>query len=190
MQFIIKNLIELQRFCKKSKSNEGFTLLEILIVLVLVGIMAAMSGPYISFGINPLKDTTNRVAGIFKLMRVKAMSQTSAYRISQTSATQLIVESSSSCLSTTWTVDPSFTQEDLSLTEAKDIQGLAKNKVIQIVAVTNSSTPGTPLTSWTLCYDSRGIAGNNLIFTLKDIQTTQQKRIEIFSGGAVQTYEN
>lgn len=194
-----KNLIELQRLREKTKSHEGFTLLEILIVLVIAGIMAAMSAPYISFGLNPLRDTTNRVAGIFKLVRSKAMAQTSAYRISlsPTSATQLVVERNRSCFNTTgWIADPSFTSEDLSLTEAEDIRGLAKNEVIQIVGARVNNVV-TPLTTWRLCYNSRGLvesnqglANTNLELTLRDIKTNRQNRIEVFSAGTVQTYEN
>lgn len=189
MQFITRDLSTLWWSYRK-KGNEGFTLLEIMIVLVLAGIMAAMSAPYISFGINPLPDTTNRIASNFKLVRARAIGQTSAYRISQTSLTQLKVERARTCFDTTWTVDPGFTEEDLNLNEARDVRGLAKNAVIQMVTVTNRGTTITPLTSWTLCYNSRGLADKNLIFTLRNIKTSQQRRIEAFAGGGIQVYEN
>lgn len=190
MRFITKDLRVLWWLHGKNKSNEGFTLLEIMIVLLLAGIMAAMSAPYVTFGINPLPDTTNRIASNFKLVRARAIGQTSAYRISQTSLTRLTVERARTCFDTTWTVDSSFTEEDLNLNEAEDVQGLAKDAVIQMVTVTNRGTSITPLTSWTLCYNSRGIADKNLIFTLRDTKTNQQRRIEAFAGGGIQVYEN
>lgn len=189
--FIAKNLVRLQRLHGKKENYKGFTIIEILVVLMIAGIMAAFAAPTIKFGINPLQDTTNRIAGNFKLVRAKAMSQTSAYRVRQTSATQLTVERARSCFDTTgWTVDPSFTVEDLSLAEAEDIQGLAKNEIIQIVAATVNGTTVTTLTNWRLCYDSRGLADRTLVLTLRNITTNRQNRIEVFRGGTVQTYEN
>lgn len=187
---------------KTTKSPTGFTLVELLVIIALIGIMAAFSAPYINFGINPLKDTTNRVVSNFKLMRVKAMSQTSAYRIKQATSTTLVIERAKACSepypSTAWTVDNSFDSEDLTLTEAKDIQGLAKNAVIEITAATENSTNITPLIGstvtglpgWSLCFNSRGLANKTLKLTIKDQKTAKYKEIEIFQGGGVQIYEN
>ena len=211
--FLAKNLTELQSLYKRTATHKGFTLIETLIVLALVGIMAALITPYLSFGNDPLRDTTNRIAGDFKLMRAQAMAQTSAYRVRQISETQLTIENARSCSDTTWHVAPSFNLEDLRLTEAKDIQGLTKNKIIKIVAVTVNgvSVSISPLTTtWTLCYNSRGLVESaqglsnvDLVLTLKDCTKPQncpipqpnpptlpKKRIEVFPGGTVQIYED
>lgn len=193
MQITARKLIELQQIYRKRKSYEGFTLLEILVVLLLAGIMAAMSAPYISFGINPLPDTTNRLAGNIKLMRAKAMAETSAYRMRQISETQLIVERGRTCFDSTWIVDPSFTPEDISLAEAEDIQGMAKNAVIRIVGAEVNRLTVTTLNpsgqlNWELCFNSRGMAGKNVRVNLKNIKTNDTKQIEVFGGGGVQIY--
>lgn len=174
------------------RNSKGFTLTEILIVILLLGVMTALIAPNISFGINPLKDSTNRVAGIFKLARVKAMSQTSAYRMSQESVNQLKVERAKSCFDTSgWTKDNSFSTEDLSLNEASDIQGLAKNEVIQIFSATATNPDGTTAnlgTNWSICFNSRGVADKNVKLTIKNITKNTTQQIEVFSGGAIQVY--
>lgn len=198
-----KNLLRLRG--QKTQKNEGFTLIELLVIISLIGIVAAFSAPYITFGINPLRDTTNRVASIFKLMRIKAMSQTSVYRIKQTDSTTLKIERGrKSCDSNDlkdWSVDNSFDSEYLTLTEAKDIQGLSKNTVIKIIVVTENGSPITPLIEeidatgktvspgWSLCFNSRGLADKTVKLTLEVEKTTEKKRIEIFQGGGVQIYE-
>jgi prepilin-type N-terminal cleavage/methylation domain-containing protein len=62
-------------------SSKGFTLTEVLVTLVVLGVLTAIAAPTIRFGSNPLKDTSSRIAGNLKLLRAKAMSQTSAYRL-------------------------------------------------------------------------------------------------------------
>lgn len=203
---ITKKLNRLRKNRKKKHSYQGFTLLELLIILALVGIMVAIAAPNISFGVNPLVDVTNRVAGNFKLVRAKAMSQTSAYRISPNSATDfstLKVEKAKSCYetnATNWTQDPSFTQEDLSLNEVADVKGISKNTVIQIKSATANGTTVTPATNWTLCYNSQGVSSVsynsqgvssvNLLLILRNTKTNQEKKIEIFAGGGVYVYQN
>ncbi len=182
----------------KTTKDKGFTMVELLVIIAIIGIMAAFSAPYINFGVNPLKDTTNRLASNFKLMRVKAMSQTSAYRIKQATSTTLKIERAKSCLApdSDWIVDNNFDSEDLTLTEAKDVQGLAKGAVIEITAATENTTNITPLIGtasspgWSLCFNSRGLANKTLEITITDQKTTKTKRIEIFQGGGVQIYEN
>ena len=194
--FVAKNLLELQRLYQKKRDYQGFTLVEILIVIAIVGIMAGFAAPYINFGIDTLQDATRRVASNFRLVRTQAIAQTSAYRISQSSATQLKVERANSCFATTWVTDNSFTASDLSLTEASSVKGIAANEVIQIVAVT-ATVNGTAVnatTNWNFCYSSRGVTYNNqgqlidLLMTLKSLKTNKQTQIEVFTGGAVQVY--
>ena len=172
--------------------------------MVLIGVMAALSAPHISFGNNPLLDRTNRIASVFKLVRTKAVAQTSAYRISQDNVKRLKVErannsnsSPSSCFEINdndkWEPDRSFTDEDLSLTEAEDVKGMAKNADIQFVNVTLTNpngTTATPWTSWKICYDSRGITNASLLLFIKDVKTNKQKKIEIFAAGGAEVYDN
>lgn len=181
-----RNLLKLGG--KALTNNPGFTLVELLVIIALIGIMAAFSAPYINFGVNPLRDTTNRVASNFKLMRIKAMSQTSAYRISQPTVTTIEIKYAKSCLapSSDWKVDNSFTSEDLTLTEAKDIKGLAKGNVIEITAANENGKSVTTLTDWSLCFNSRGLANKNLKLTITDKKNNKSKQIEIFPGGGVQ----
>lgn len=199
ISLIIRKLSKLQKRQrrKRRKSYEGFTLIELLIAMAIVGILAALVAANINFGINPLRDTTNRIAGDFKLVRAKAMSQTSTYRVRPASAGLLTVERRAASCSvpvdatnpkTVWTVDPSFTTEDLSLNEASDVKGLAKNTVIEIASATVNGAAVTPVTNWAVCYDSRGVANTNLVLILRNTNNSQQKGFEIFPGGGVYVY--
>jgi hypothetical protein len=153
--------------------------------------MTALIAPNISFGISPLKDSTNRVASIFKLMRVRAMSQTSALRIRQTSATQLIVERARNCADPTWEREPSFTDEDLNLNEASNVKGMAQHDNIQIFSVIVDGTTYTSLTSSNSpCFNSRGLTNRTVRLTLKNTRTNQTKDIEVFRGGGVKVYDS
>lgn len=172
-----KSLIRLGHCYRKTANSEGMTLPEILIVLVAFGVLSAMAAPTITFATNPLRDTTNRFAGDFKLSRARAMSQTTAYRIRPTSQTQFIIEraNSSSCAATTWTRAPGFADEDLRFDTG-----------VRLSAATVNSNAVTPATNWSLCYDSRGLADRNLRITLQDTDTNETARIEVFPGGTVQ----
>jgi len=173
------------------QNSKGFTLVEILIVLLMIGVMTAIVAPNIRFGINSLDDTTNRLAANFKLVRARAMGQTSAYRIKLTSATQLSVERAKKCSDTSgWIGEPSFTNEDMGLKEAQDVKGMAQHDDIQIITAEANGASITPFTNWNVCFSSRGIADKNVKITLKNIKTNQTRRIEVFSGGGIQIYDN
>lgn len=173
------------------QNSKGFTLIETLIVLLMLGVMIAIVAPNIRFGINSLDDTTNRLAANFKLVRARAMGQTSAYQIKITSATQLAVERAKKCSDTSgWIGEPSFTDEDMGLKEAQDVKGMAQHDDIQIVTAEANGAAITPLTNWKICFTSRGMADKNVKLTLKNTKTNQTRRVEVFSGGGVQIYDN
>lgn len=177
---LIYNLLKQRRLDRAYCSGErGVTLTEVVVVVLLVGIMAAIAPPLINFGNKPLTDTVNRIAGQFKLSRARAMAQTSAYRIRPIAGDRIEIEKSNSCQASTWVRDSNFTDEDLTL--APDIQ---------IAQVTVNGTSVTPVTNWSLCYDSRGVTNTDLQVTFKNNRTDENLQIQVFAGGAVQVYEN
>jgi prepilin-type N-terminal cleavage/methylation domain-containing protein len=159
-----------------SDNSTGFTLTELIATMVIVGIMAVLAGPMLNsnMGTRPLDDSTNRVAGTLNLMRVKATSQTSAYRFRLGSSSNFfLVEYAPTCTSASseWKSDGSFLLEDRTLGKA----------------VTFSSvTPNPTVSPWSVCFDNRGMADRSLDIRLADSSTT--RRVQVFQGGSIQMY--
>jgi prepilin-type N-terminal cleavage/methylation domain-containing protein len=155
--------------------SAGYSLIEVIVVLVFSGVLAAIAGPMINsmFGTRPLDDSLNRVAGTLNLMRVKATSQTSAYRLRQgASSNVFVVEYANTCTATTWRPDGSFMVDDRTLG-----QGVTFSSV----------TPNPAITPWSVCFDNRGMADRSLDIRLAGNSGTQ-RRVQVFQGGSVQVY--
>jgi prepilin-type N-terminal cleavage/methylation domain-containing protein len=61
--------------------SQGFTLIEALVTIAIIGILATMTAPMV-FGYNkPLQNATNQVTGVLKQARMRAIATTSAFRI-------------------------------------------------------------------------------------------------------------
>lgn len=72
---------EIPRVLKKIKNNDGYTLPEVMAAVLIIGVLAVIAGPAKSWFENPLADGTNQTVGILNLIRMRAISTTSAYRI-------------------------------------------------------------------------------------------------------------
>ncbi len=169
-----KTLRKLER--SLSDDSSGFTLTELIVTMVFVGIMTVMAGPMLNsnMGTRPLDDSTNRVAGTLNLMRVKATSQTTAYRMRLGSSSNVfLVEYALTCtsVSTDWKSDGSFMSDDRTLGKA----------------VTFSTvTPVPSVSPWSVCFDNRGLADRSLDIRLANGSST--RRIQVFQGGSIQIY--
>ncbi|HEY9824671.1 MAG TPA: prepilin-type N-terminal cleavage/methylation domain-containing protein [Stenomitos sp.] len=179
---------------------QGTTLPEVLLTVVLVGVLAAISGPnLLQMGNNPLDEGINRLAGQLRLARAKAIAQSSAYRIRWTMLnpgdpekvqTQFIVERAQNCNDTTWTKDPTFTDEDITTKPKVELIGLTVNSVTPPSLL--DPNPSEPAQNWKLCINSRGLADKDVQWTLRWRQGAggPVKKLEIFPGGAIQVYDN
>ncbi len=61
--------------------NLGYTLPEVLAVVSIIGVLSTITGPMKAWYENSLGNGTNQTVGLFNLIRMRAISTTSAYRI-------------------------------------------------------------------------------------------------------------
>ncbi len=160
-----------------SSSVTGSTLIESLVTILVLGILTAIAAPNIRFGVNPLRDTSDRLAGNLKMLRAKAISQTSAYRmraIPQGSGFVITHERARLCSDAPgdWRTDAAFASEDAAF-----------DAPVTLATVTLNGTSAS-VNNWSVCYSSRGLASQNVVFTLQDDQS-RQKRVTVFPGGGV-----
>jgi Tfp pilus assembly major pilin PilA len=88
---------------QETQSAGGFTLMEAMTTIAVLGVLVALGAP-LFWGVNkPLQNATSQMEGVFKQVRMRAISTTTAYRIRQTSPTQLVVEAAATrgCEATT-----------------------------------------------------------------------------------------
>ncbi|MGF1604359.1 MAG: GspH/FimT family pseudopilin [Thermosynechococcaceae cyanobacterium] len=154
--------------------NAGVTMPELMAVIAITGVLAAIAAPSMSFGTEPLRDTTNRVSANLKMARSKAMAQTSAYRVRPISNGEMVIERATNCDDTNWTRDAGFSDEDLTFDDD-----------IVLDSVTSDGNPVANITSWTVCFDSRGMTDQTLVLTLENLEKDQTQELQIFRGGTI-----
>jgi prepilin-type N-terminal cleavage/methylation domain-containing protein len=168
--------------------EKGFTLAETLVTITVLGVLTAITAPNIMpMGSNALKDTTNNIAGNIKLIRAKAMSQTSAFRmrpVVNADGISLAVEHAATCAdpAANWRADPSFAQEDTQLDDPT-VTLQRKGVLIDEFQVNGNVQAGY---TWNICYNSRGLTAQtqSLVLTLKNVKG-DKRTISIFPGGGV-----
>jgi Tfp pilus assembly protein FimT len=138
--------------------QRGSNLLELVIIIAIISTF--------SFGIgaaykmeNPLRFSTDQTVSFLKMVRAKAITTTSAYKIRPVSDSELITQYAESCDSNVWKTDTALTFD------------LPDNRV------------WFRETNWSLCFSARGLTSENLVIALEDQNYINE--LEVFLGGAV-----
>ncbi len=173
---------------QKANPNAGMSLIEIMVVIALTALLAALAAPAVTFGNNPLRDSSNRIAASFKWARARAMAETSAVRIRPISNTEFVMERAARCTEAdpaNWTVISDRVEKDGQLVN----EDLSLDNPAQLIAATATinGTTTNSTANWNLCFNSRGTVhqNQNLVLTFRDMDANKQRTMEVFPGGAV-----
>lgn len=164
-------------------SSAGVTLIEVLVVLALTTMLAAFAAPALTSGTSPLRDTSRRLSGSFKLARARAMAETSAVRIRPRNRTQFLMERATRCSEPdeNWTNITDRTRKD-GRWVYEDLGFDSPTRLIR--ADVDGSRLANPR-DWHVCFNSRGIADKTVELTLRNTDTNKRRKMTVFRGGTV-----
>jgi prepilin-type N-terminal cleavage/methylation domain-containing protein len=167
------------RHSRQNLAIRGVTLIEALVTIAVIGILGSVAAANVTkVGAKPLSDNVNKVAGLFRSARSKAIAQTLPIKIKPTGRlavpsgtstggnnnqleawkpdpTQSVSTYNLSCNSETgWVLDNALTQQYASGTYPK--LTLPDGITLQSTQV-DTTVLSTP-TAWEICFNTRGIA--------------------------------
>jgi len=141
----------------------GFTIIELLVIIAIIGILAAIAAINLRPLHNEARAAANDFAATVKQARGRAMVTTSAYRLVYEAPDRVMVQWRTTCGgSETWTPETRF---DLQLRDGTTIDGLVDGSEL-------------------LCFNSRGVTDQSPTVTFRDA-LGRTATIEVFAGGAV-----
>lgn len=171
-------------------NSQGYTLLEMLVVLAITGILMAIAVPSMLALNKPLRDGSSQFKSHLTLIRSKAISTSQAYRIkpkyntvasySNGIASNFIVEYAANCKvsnTTDWKIASDL---DLNLPPVVGITDVVGPTTFAAPVFASSGTIGNSL-NWNICFDSRGIVDTVTQVVLKDFQGNNKAQIAVFS---------
>jgi len=142
----------------KVKQNAGFSLIELLAALALLGILCTVAFTNVGALENPLVSTSSNMSHYFRLVRVRAIAQTRSIRIAPSSAYRLEAGTASNC-------------------EAEAFEPLGELDFDLDEEVRLGST------EWEVCFTQRGLVHQAVAFELSGDNGT--RTVEIALGGGV-----
>ena len=143
------------------REEAGFSLIEIMATMALMGIMLAMVAPNLKVLNDPLQNATEQSIGFFKKTKARAVATTSAYLVEANGQFQIKTSYANTCNAL-----PADFQDDPDLV-------LDLPTGVQLAD-----------TAWSICFSSRGLADQNLIIPMSDVDL-DTRSVEVFLGGAV-----
>jgi prepilin-type N-terminal cleavage/methylation domain-containing protein len=177
-------------------NDRGYTLLEILVVVAIVGVVMGIATPSLLSLNKPLRDGTVQFKNQLNLIRSRAIASSQAYRIRPKYPTKaqftgqipnsFIVEYAANCRIEAYGPTASAilpdgwaraSQLDFDLPSAVGIDGTA---TVAIQDIPQTPTPD-PNLNWSICYDNRGITRQPVTFTLKDFQGNNRAKTATIS---------
>ncbi|MCB0322204.1 MAG: prepilin-type N-terminal cleavage/methylation domain-containing protein [Bdellovibrionales bacterium] len=149
----------LQALHSRVSTDAGFSVSELLVTIALIAILSAGAVSNLKELDDPLSDASFTVTHYLRLVRARAISQTSFIEVVPGSTTTIAASSSDSC---TGVMTP--------------IEGLTVNlpRGSQLTA-----------TDWSACFTPRGLSDANVLFTIRDTDG-RTRSVEIALGGGVQ----
>ncbi len=147
------------------KENKGLSLIELLVTMAVIGAVVGISALNLKPLNNDAQNAAGQVVGFLKLARAKAMSTTSAYRISYDANRQpvlLYAERAKRCSDSTWTPDPKLQTE------------LPAGVALTIDFRHFNFRP--------VCFDSRGFTAAYIRVRLQD-DRARTREVEVLVGG-------
>jgi type II secretory pathway pseudopilin PulG len=192
-------------------NTEGFTLIEMIAILIVVGVISGFALPSLLSLNKPLRDGVSQFKSQLNLIRAKAIASNKAYRIKPLYSTRaeyyndttnpdsiprnFAVEYAANCSvpvtirgATGW---QSAAQFDLDL--PKDV-GIAAYADVAPFPTTMQMKVSDNLTNWSICFDNRGLVSQSMNFALKDFQSNHRAKIALFQvltvgGSTVTTFD-
>lgn len=139
----------------------GFTLYEMLVVMLLTSIMSYIGIYNLKEMTSPIQDATTSTVSFLKIVRARALATTSAYTVYPVSEDRIAARFSNRCDD-----DPELATVDSSL---------------QL-----SFPAGADLlsTEWSVCFTARGLVASDLTFGIRDVAGLT-RQIEVLLGGSV-----
>lgn len=140
------------------KKERGFTIFEVITVMVLASTLMSISVVNLKKFNRPSDNAAAHIRSFVKEVRVRALANTAAYRITAATEDKLVVSYADKCTSATFTNEP---RVHLKMpTGAKMVE-----------------------TGWTICINARGLANANQSVSVEGNDGSLQ-RVEIMLGGA------
>ena len=146
---------------RNRRSNAGFSLIEMIVVLAVMGTLMGIAALNLKPFADPLHDAVARLEGFAKQARSKAMANTLAYRIFVTDG-RVYAKYAYRCSDAHWTIDPKL---DMKLPSGVSVR------------------PTPPGRNW-VCFNSRGYTSRSRAWKLQDTRG-RSKKVTVFMGGAV-----